>query len=338
MQRIGRVVELNACAVEEELAVNSPRAIIVIALIFLGACSQSSTEPVRVGVLLWPPYDLGHLAKAEGYVRPSEVRLIDYQTPAEVVRAYRNGLIDAFFLTTQFALGDHLGRPDTRIVHTINISRGGDSLLARPEIESLEQLNGRTIALEAGPLGNYMLQRALDHTGLSYDDVELRPVDTPGHVSAYLGGQVDAVITYEPFRSRVLAAGAIELFSTRDIPDEIIDVLFVAGDVVDSRPAALVELVQGIERSRQLLDAEPDRALDIMADRHGLSAVDFAQALDGAHLLDLDENLALLSGDPSPLVDSINEQLQVFTRAGLLPPGSRDPVTATASIVTEASR
>ena len=317
---------------------NFRRAMIIPVLIALVACSQSPTEPVRVGVLLWPPYDLAHLAKAEGYVRPEQIRLVDYQTPAEVVRAYRNGLVDALFLTTQFALGDHLGRPDTRIVHVINISHGGDSLLARPEIESLEQLSGRTIALEAGPLGGYMLQRVLDHADLSYDDVVLHSVDTPGHVSAYLGGEVDAVITYEPFRSRVLAAGAVELFSSRDIPDEIVDVLFVAGEVVDSLREALVELVRGIEHARQLLASDPDRALGLMAERHGMSADDFAQALAGARLLDLDENLALLTGDPSPLKISIREQLQIFTRAGMLVPGTSDLATPTTAIVADASQ
>lgn len=306
---------------------------ILVALMLLGACTQPA-EPLRVGTLLWPPYDLAHLAMAEGYVRPDQVVLIDYQTPAEVVRAYRHGLIDAHFLTSQFALADHPGRDDTRIVYVINVSHGGDSLLARPDIASLDQLEDRRIGVEAGPLGVYMLQRVLDRAGLSRDQIEPHFVDTPGHVAAFTSGAVDAVITYEPFRARVLAAGGVELFSSRDIPGEIIDLLFAAGEVVDSRQAALVELVRGIEQARRLLEDRPEHALAIMSERHGMNSDQFAQALEGARLLDLEQNRKLLSGDPPELLDHIERQSDIFRRAGLL--ASDTPVTAApTSVIVE---
>lgn len=289
-------------------------------ILMVGACSRPQ-EPVRIGILLWPPYDLAVVARAEGFIDPDRIQLIDYQTPAEVVRASRNGLLDGFFLTTQYALGDDSGQADNRIIHIIDRSTGGDSLLARPGLDSLEQLNGKRIALEAGPLGAYMLQRVLDHSGLTRTDVDLHFVDTPDHVHAYTSGAVDAVITYEPFGSRLAEAGAHRLFSSRDIPNEIVDVLYVTEALIEEREQDLVSLVRGIEQARKLLESRPEHVLPIMAERHRMDTESFARTLQGVSLLDLEENMELLSGEQPGLSIWIEKQIEVFQRAGMRQPG-----------------
>lgn len=303
--------------------------------LLIAACSPPQ-EPVRIGILLWPPYDLARLAQAEDFFGPDRIQLIDYQTPAEVVRAFRNGLIDGFFLTTQFALGDHPGHTDTRIIYIIDQSKGGDSLLVTPEVDSLEQLKGKRIALEASPLGAYMLQRVLDHAGLSRSDVDVQFADTPDHVDAYTRGTVDAVITYEPFGSRVVDAGAHELFSSRDIPNEIVDVLYVSEALIEERGQDLVDFVRGLEQARQLLEARPDHALPIMARRHGMDTATFARTLEGMSLVSLEENLELLSGERPKISAWIEKQIEVFERAGIWQSGRPSAATPDSRIVAEA--
>lgn len=312
--------------------------LVCVAALLIGACSQPD-EPARIGVLLWPPYELAHLARAEGLIPPPErIRLIDYQTPAEAIRAFRNGLIDGLFLTTQYALGDYPDRPGTRIIYVINESEGGDSLLVRPEIASIEDLRGKTVALEAGPLGTYILQRVLDHSELEHDDLELRFIDTPGHAQAYASGAVDAVITYEPFRSRVLEAGARELFSSSEIPGEILDVLYVSGSLLEERTADLVKFVSGLDEARQLLETRPEVALPIMVRRHRIAPQAFALTLAGASLYDLEENLELLDGDRPLLAEKIRSQLEVFQRAGMQQADGKRFARPDARIVQEAMR
>ncbi|MEX2499981.1 MAG: ABC transporter substrate-binding protein [Wenzhouxiangellaceae bacterium] len=304
-------------------------------ILMVGACSPPQ-EPVRIGILLWPPYDLAVVARAEGFIDPEQVQLIDYQTPAEVVRASRNGLLDGFFLTTQYALQDHPAGQDARIVYIIDHSEGGDSLLVRPGVDSLAQLKGKRIALEAGPLGAYMLQRVLDHAGLTRADIDLHFVDTPDHVHAYASGAVDAVITYEPFGSRVAEAGAHKLFSSRDIPNEIVDVLYVTEALIEERGQDLVSLVRGIEQARKLLESRPEHVLPIMAERHRMDTESFARALEGVSLLGLEENLELLSGEQPKLSVWIERQIEVFQRAGMWPPGQPSVATPDPRIVDRA--
>lgn len=291
--------------------------LVLLALLFVGCAVEE--PPLRIGTLVWPPYELAYLAQNREFFDIGRINLVDYQTPAEVTRAYRYGLIDAFFLTTQFALPAARQLQDSRIAYVIDFSIGGDSLLARPEIEGLADLKGRRIGVEASPLGGYMLQRALDFAGLSRADMELQYVDTPDHVDAFANGTVDAVITYEPYRTRILTLGATELFSSRQIPGEIIDVLIVPGAVMAAREADLRNFVLGLEKARRFLDTNPIEALPIMAEREQLSPSLLKQALEGVRLISLEENRDMLSGPDSSMKHLLERQREVMRRANLAP-------------------
>lgn len=294
------------------------RSLLVLLALLLVGCAVEE-PPLRIGTLVWPPYELAHLAHSREYFDTGRIKLVDYQTPPEVTRAYRYGLIDAYFLTTQFALPGARQLQNSRIAYVIDFSIGGDALLARPGIENLADLKGRRIGVEASPLGGYMLQRVLDFAGLSRADVELQYVDTPDHVGAFADGTVDAVITYEPYRTRVLTQGATELFSSRQIPGEIIDVLIVPNAVMAAREADLRDFVHGLEKARQFLDTNPGEALPIMAEREQLSPGLLKRVLEGMRLMTLAENRDMLSGSNSSLQLLLERQADVMRRANLAP-------------------
>jgi len=284
--------------------------------LLLFACGPER-ETLRIGVLVWPPYELAYLAQHRGYFDSGEIELVDYQTPAEVIRAFRYGLVDSCLITTQFVLSDRSAAAPARIAYVIDISDGGDALLARPEILSLADLAGRRIAVEASPLGGYMLRRVLDFADLDPEDVELVYVDTPDHVAAYGEGAVDAAITYEPYRSRILQLGAVELLSSRQIPGEIVDGLLVPERVLATRADTLRKFVQALERARLDLLESPEEALRVMAGREQLSPEDLARALEGMELISLEENRRLLAGTSPELVPFLARQAEVMRRAGL---------------------
>lgn len=292
------------------------RPLLALLALTLAGCATED-PPLRVGALVWPPYELAYLARERGYFDDRRIELVDYQTPAEVTRAYRYGLIDAFFLTTQFALPSARQLQDSRIAYVIDFSVGGDALLARPDIETLPELAGRRIGVEASPLGGYMLQRVLDFGALSRSEVDLHYVDTPDHVDAYASGRVDAVITYEPYRSRVLTMGATEIFSSRRIPGEIIDVLIVPKATLATREKDLRVFVQGLEKARRFLAEDPETALPVMARREQLSPPLLQQALEGMRLISLEENRRMLTGQDPVLQRLLKQQADVMRRAGL---------------------
>ena len=66
---------------------------------------------------------------------------------------------------------------------------------------------------------------ALDHASLRQADISIVSVAVQDSVIAFEQARVDAVVTHEPYRSQILARGGHKLFSSRDIPGQIIDLL-----------------------------------------------------------------------------------------------------------------
>ncbi|MFP5505365.1 MAG: ABC transporter substrate-binding protein, partial [Gammaproteobacteria bacterium] len=258
-----------------------------------------------------------YLARNQQRYPQQDIKLVDYQTPAEMVRAYRYGLLDGIFVTTQFILDRRMLPEDTRIVYVIDSSSGGDSLVAQPGIRHLHELEGRRVGIEAGPLGGYMLQRACEAAGLERHEIELVYVDTPDQETAFRQGRVDAVITYEPTRSLLLKHGAVELFSSRQIPNEILDVLLVSTEVLATRERELRAFVAALSLARDALDTADESALQPLAQRQGLSVAEFKEALAGMVLLGLDENRALFSGQ-RPLLTYLETQIDTMLAARLI--------------------
>jgi NitT/TauT family transport system substrate-binding protein len=283
----------------------------------LVACSPVQ-EPVRIGILVWPPYELAYLARNRQLYPDHYVKLVDYQTPAEMVRAYRYGLLDGIFVTAQFILDRRMLPETTRIVYVIDTSLGGDSLVAQPGVRRLDDLKGRRIGIEAGPLGGYMLQRLIDLTGLAQNDIELVYLDTPDQAAAFQQGQIDAVITYEPTRSVLLKEGANELFSSRQIPNEICDVLLVSTDVLAAKEQELRAFVSGLSMARDLIARADEVLLLPLAQRQGLSVAEFNSALAGVELLGMAENLQLLGGAKPRLVGHLETQVETMLAARLI--------------------
>lgn len=306
-------------------------------LVALLAACRPPPEALRVGVLAWPPYDLAYLAAERGYLDERDFELVHFQTPAEIVRSFRYGLLDAILVTSHFALGTAPDLGDVRIIYVVDASRGGDALLARPSVASAEALAGARIGVEAAPLGMYTLVRALNMLGLSREDVKIVPVDTADQFDAWRNGEIDALVTYEPTRSLVRKHGAVELFNSKAIPFEILDVLLVRARTIDSRRPALVEFIQGFDSALEAYRADPEATSAIMAERHPLTVEEFRQAMNAVALFNLEDNIELLGGDEDIVREALRQQANVMKETGML--DSSPPVDALidASLVEEAS-
>ncbi len=267
---------------------------------FLG-CGQLE-EPLRVGANVWPGYEPMFLAGSLGYYQDSPLELISFSSAAEVIRAYQNGLIDVAAVTADEALIVAESQPQChRIVLVCDSSRGADVLLAKPEFESIRQLKGRRVGLESTALGAYMLARVLERGGLAAEDVITVAVPLPKHASAFTSGQVDAVITFEPNRSRILAAGARELFDSSQIPGEIVDLILTRRNLTDSQNRTLTVFVSGWFRALAYLKENPYDAAARVAAREAVTPQQFLDSLQGLELTDLPGNLRLLGKPPDNL-------------------------------------
>lgn len=272
------------------------------------SCTREPKSPLRVGTHIWPGFEPFYLAREKGYFSPKSVRMVEYPAGSDAIRAFRAGSIDAEAMTLDEALLLAETTSDLRIVLVLDVSHGGDAILARPPIHDLRALKGKRVGLETTALGAYVLTRALQTVKMTPKDVRTIPLASIEQERAFKEGRVDAVVTYEPFRTKILALGARQVFDSRQIPGEIVDVLVVRHSIMEKQRDPIRELVRGWFLALHFIGKEPNQAVSLMAKREGLGVREFEQTLRGLRFYDQAENRSLLSG-PSPLLNPTAQRL-----------------------------
>lgn len=282
--------------------------ILLVASVILTNCSDLE-PPLRVGCNPWPGYLALYYARDLHFFKEQDARLIDFDSTEDTIAAFRSGTIDAAAVTLDEALLLADKGQSLRIVLIFDTSNGADAVLARPPIETPAQLRGRRIAVETNALGAYMLARLLEFGKLQLDDVTIVHVPLQEQMQAYRDGKVDAVITFEPLRSQLLADGAREVFSSRDIPGEIVDVLAIRERALEQKGPQIQRLLQGYFAGLHRLQQDPTAAAEQLRQRTGTSGRVLLHAWQNMTLADRANNLQLL-GNSAGGLDPVLQRLQ----------------------------
>lgn len=288
--------------------------------ILLFFCTTFSyAETLRVGSTMWPGYEPLYLAQ-EIKAYKKNIRMINYPSNNDVLRAFRNKSIEAAALTLDGVVALEESGVAVDIILVLDISEGADVILAKPELKNMRGLIGRKVALESSGVEAYTLTRALELNQIDINKVSLINIENSSHKQAYLSGLADAVVTYEPIRTQLLNAGAIEVFSSKEIPGEIVDVLVVHKEFLSSHEDELFDISQGWFKALKELKDEPVGSYKFIASRMKISAREAKESYYGLSLPSLEKNRKLLSGNPAPLIKTFKRLTQHMKNNHLIAP------------------
>jgi NitT/TauT family transport system substrate-binding protein len=294
----------------------------VLPSILLSSCLSPPVESLRIGVNAWPPFELLYLAQNRGYLKDEkvDVELVDFSSFTGILRAYHEGNIDGFLATlNEVQIADNF-HDQPAVILVVDYSYGGDALVVRDGITDLKGLRGKRIAYEESALGSYELERILDLAELGTNDVVAVSRLPEEAEREFHKGVVDGVVAYEPGLGRLLRQrGARVLFSSRDIPGEIVDVMAMRRSVLDGRKDEVLRLLRGWFRAVDELGRHPQEAAAEMARLEHVTVEELVQSLQGARIPDLAENRALLGsrGTPGRLHDTTARLAEFLMRRGL---------------------
>lgn len=286
--------------------------------LFLAGCSLAPQETLRIGANLWPGYETLYLARELGYYKDKPIRLVDYPSGTEEVRAYRNKEIDGAGLSIDQVLALAATQGNIKIIAIMDFSSGGDVILGQPEIPDIQSLKGRRIGVESTALGAFLLSRALEKNGLSPQDVEVVSLELVDHERAFTNREVDAVVTFGPARTRLLKTGAKQLFDSSMIPGEIVDTLAVSTDAITRNPKAVQALVDGRFKALGYFERDPQQAAGLIAKRTQVTPTQLLESFEGLKQPSLAENQALLGQKQAALAASMNKLLDIMIKNKLV--------------------
>lgn len=285
----------------------------------LGACAPRA--PLRIAGHPWPGYEPMFLARGLGYL-PSSIELVESATLQDSVEMTRAGQVDGAMLTLDEVLQLRDQGLSLQVVLVFDISRGADTMLVRPGIDTLAELRGKRIGLEDTALGSLMLTLILERAGLTERDVMVRRVPYERHEAVWLQQSLDALITYEPVSGRLLGRQARVLVSTRDLPETIFDVLAVNASAIEQHGPALRDGVQSYFRALRYQRRNPWDAAYRCASRLQITAEAMIESLRGLEQPDQVGNQRYLSGTDNALVRTALRLSPIMLQAGLI----RNPV------------
>lgn len=285
------------------------------------ACGVTDEPGLRIATNQWIGYELLYLNETISQNQQSEplrVQLVELLSNSDSLQALSAGTVDGAGLTLDEVISARAAGLDLKIVLVFDISAGADVLLARPGITRLEDLRGMRVGVEQTGVGALMLESALKTTRLKATDIKLVSLTADQHLAAFRSGKVDALVTFEPFASQIMATGAQRLFDSRAIPDSIVDVLAISTKALQANPKTLRALIVRYFKAMDYLRQNPGEATRMMAPRLGLTPEAVQAGYVGLKMPDLEENRRLLSGSSSPLEIASDKLAKLMLREKLL--------------------
>ncbi|MDH5426088.1 MAG: ABC transporter substrate-binding protein [Gammaproteobacteria bacterium] len=286
--------------------------------LLLLSCSDNNSQILRLGTNVWPGYEPLYLARDLNYLDNMQVELLELSSASEVLQAFRSRALDAASLTLdEVLLLRDLDIPVT-VVLVHDVSDGGDVVIAKPAIKTIVELRNKRVGVENGALGAYVITRALELNDMVTNDIVVVQSDVNTHESYFKTGMIDAVVTFEPVRTRLLTSGGNEIFSSREMPDEIVDVLAVHNDYLTNNPAIIKDLISAWFKALEYMKTESDHASARMARRLNISQREVNDSYHGLKLPDKAQNIKLLSKGEEGLGKSINNLYRVMRKQKLI--------------------
>lgn len=176
-------------------------------------------------------------------------------------------------------------------------SRGGDAVIVKRGINTVNDLKGKTIAYAGFTPSVTFLTYMLESAGMTYDDVKLQEVPLPTDAAnAFKGGKVDAAIVWSPDDEIAVreVPGSKVLQSTREASNIIADVYMVKDEYLRKNRDKIAKFYEGWMKAVSEINSNAgnkDKAAKILAEVTGLPKGDAMGMINNVRLTNHGDNL-----------------------------------------------
>ncbi|MGY0196861.1 ABC transporter substrate-binding protein [Leptothrix sp. BB-4] len=261
----------------------------------LAPAAQAAPATVKIGTTVWIGYGPFYVAEALDLFKKYnvKVKLQTFNDPALLLPAMAGGAVDGVVATYDQVIGEVAQGRSAKVVMPIDYSNGGDAMLGDASIKGVADLKGKSVAFNPLSPSDFLLAYAMSKAGLTEKDI--KPVNmTPEAIPAAMAsGKVPVGVTYEPSVSQILSQGGGKkfkvVFSSKDAPGLIADVLVFPDKAIKARPADVKAVISGYLDGLAYMKAKPDEAYKLIGKAMGLKPAEVKEQLAGVYNIPLAE-------------------------------------------------
>jgi len=293
---------------------------ILICAAFATALAPAAAQEgkVNIGISGWTGFAPLTLAAQAGIFKKNGVDATIKKIPQQTRHlAIASGDIQCAATTAETWLVWNANGVATKQIFQLDKSFGADGMAVRPAIGKIADLKGKTIGSQApGTSPYFVMAWMLKKNGLTPKDLKVVSIDPGPAAQAFLAGQYDAVMTYEPYLSSIRAkpdAGKI-IATTLDYP--------VVMDTFGCTPKYLAEngkvakaIAESYFQALEMIAREPQKAYEIMGADVKQSGEQFAKSASYLRWQDRAANQKFFAGE---LQAFLKEAGQLLLEMGII--------------------
>lgn len=284
-------------------------ALLLIFTVVSGCTSKGATstttgksgEPIKLALSPWPGWFVWYLVKEKGFFEKNGVNvdLVWFPVYSDSLSALASGKVDANSQTLSDTLAPASKGIKLKAVLVNDNSNGGDGVVVKPSINSLKDLKGKKVATELGTVDHLLMLTALEKAGLAEKDVAYTNMTVNDAGPAFISGNLDAAVLWEPFLSKAIQEGKGKLlFSSKDTPGLIPDLLVFKEEITKNRPEDVKKIINAWFDALDYWKANPEESLKIMAKAAETPVDEYKAGVDSVKIFQLEDNVkAFKKGD-----------------------------------------
>ena len=279
----------------------------------VAAGAQAQETKVAIGISGWTGFAPLTLAKEAGIYKKNGLDVTIRKIPQKDRHlAIASGDVQCAATSTETWIVWNANGIATTQLFKMDQGMGSDGIVARPGIEKVSDLKGKTIAVSAPGTNPYFtLAWILKKNGLSLKDLTLVTLEPAPAANAFVAGtsNLDAAVTYEPYLSLV-----------RDKPESgkliadslqypmVFDTFGCTPKFIKENPKAAKALTESYFQALEMINKDPKKAFTIMGADVKQTAEQFEKSQSKIKWADREANKKFFNGE----IQAFNKEAAVL--------------------------
>lgn len=268
--------------------------IFLLTLLFLLSCVGSKSPkfpPLTIALYPFIGYNTAIIAQEKGFFKQQgvevEIKHLGYNFQG-VAQEFSAGKYDGLATPLGNFILMSATNPNIQTVMIIDETTGADVIVAQPQIKNITDLKGKNIGALLGDFSELFVIEMLKTANLVPDDVNLVPMNYHLIPQGLKSNLIQAGHTWEPFVSEAVKSGANILFTSKETPGLILDILTFRTEVINNRPDDIRAFIRGWLQGLAYWQTHLEEGNQIISKVLGVPLDTLS--LDGIKMLNLQDN------------------------------------------------